>query len=109
MLTKIKLYRGSVDEAFDCTCLLGLTQCDPVPEPLWLYEFPGNAALIGFVLAYGTDGWMEDDTLIVPESRKNEADDALLRLNICGVQNTDVFALETWGDGDETVFDELFA
>ncbi len=89
--------------------LFGLTECDPVPEPLWVYEFPGNAALIAYVLAYGTDGWVEGDAMIVPDSRKNEADNAIWFLPIRGVHTTEVFALEVWGEGDEAVFDALFA
>jgi hypothetical protein len=109
MLPKVSLYAGSVDEAYDCVCLFRLTKCDPVPEPLWIYEFTGSGTLIPFVLAYGTDGWLEGDTVIVPDSRKNEADDALQRLNIPGVATTEMFALQVWGNDDEAVFDALFA
>ena len=108
MVVKTNIYAGPLEEAYQCVCLFGLTQCDPVPEPIWVYEFPGNAALVAFVLACRTEGWAGGNTLIIPDRRKNDANDTLQHLSIRGVQSAEVFALEVWGDGDEAVFDALF-
>jgi hypothetical protein len=109
MLPKLKFYVGSVDEAYDCICYLRLTKCDPVPEPQRAYQFPSSAALTAFVLAFGTDIWEADDMIIIPESRKVDADAALQALDLTNVVPcAEVFALEVWGREDEIVFDTLF-
>ena len=109
MLPTLKFYVGSVDEAYDCICYLRLTKCDPVPEPQRAYQFPSSAAVVAFVLAFGTDLWVAENTIIIPESRKVDADAALQALNLSNaVPSAEVFALEVWGREDEVVFDTLF-
>ena len=109
MLPKLKFYVGSVDEAYDCICYLRLTKCDPVPEPQRAYQFPSSATLVAFVLAFGTDVREAGNTIIIPESRKVDADAVLQALSLSNVVScAEVFALEVWGREDEIVFDTLF-
>ena len=109
MLPKLKFYVGSLDEAYDCICYLRLTKCDPVPEPQRAYQFPSSATLVAFVLAFGADVRAAGNTIIIPESRKVDADAALQALALStAVPSAEVFALEVWGREDEIVFDTLF-
>ena len=106
---KIKLYIGSLEEAYECASHLELLQSTPVPEPLWAYTFTGNTPLVAFALDFGAECLVEDKTMLIPDSRKDGAEASIQHLELSSsVQVTEMFAIEVWGEQDEAVFDALF-
>jgi hypothetical protein len=91
------------------SCEQRLTRCDPIPEPVWAYAFPSSAALIAFVLDFGTDCPVENDTMLIPDHRKANADATLQQLNLTSwVQTFEMFAVEVWGEEGEAALDAAF-
>ena len=106
---KRKLYIGSFNEAYDCACLFDLHHCTPASGPLWAYTFTGNTPLVAFALHFGAECLVQDNTMLIPDSRKVAAEASIqhLELSEC-VEITEMFAIEVWGEQDEAVFDALF-